>query len=121
MDGYRPGTYGDAFADVYDDWYADLQDPEAVADLFTGRGQAGRILELGVGTGRLAWPLAARGRNVFGIDASAAMLSRLVNRQRSDGEVLAVRGDMARLPFAPEAFTTVFVAYNTLFNLPDRA
>jgi SAM-dependent methyltransferase len=121
MDGYQPATYGEAFADVYDDWYADLHDPEAVADVLSDSGPEGRILELGVGTGRLAWPLAARGQKVFGIDASAAMLSRLVDRERSTGEVLVVRGDMARLPFASETFTTVFVAYNTLFNLPDRA
>ena len=93
MDGYRPATYGDAFADVYDDWYADLHDPEAVADLLTASDPAGRILELGVGTGRLAWPLAARGRN--GVrhrcvrrDAEPARRSRTLRRGGSS----SVRG-----------------------------
>ncbi len=119
MDGYRPATYGDAFADVYDEWYPGLNDPEAVADLLDELRDGARVLELGVGTGRLARPLAARGRAVFGVDTSAAMLSRLVDHDRSNRRVLAARADMGQLPFAPGAFALAFVAYNTLFNLPD--
>jgi SAM-dependent methyltransferase len=119
MDAYRPGTYGDAFADVYDDWYPGRDEPEAVADLVEAVREGDRVLELGVGTGRLALPLAARGRAVFGVDTSAAMLSRLADRDQSHGRVLVARADMVQLPFAPGAFAVAFVAYNTLFNLPD--
>src|SRR5690606_25595654 len=67
MDGYDAATYGERFADVYDDWYGDLTDTEAcvaaVADL--ARSSAGEhtpaVLELGVGTGRIAVPLATTG------------------------------------------------------------
>jgi ubiquinone/menaquinone biosynthesis C-methylase UbiE len=119
MDGYRPETYGDAFADVYDDWYRDLHDVSAVAERITALSRGGRVLELGIGTGRLAHPLAAIGVPVFGIDASAAMLRRLTTHGSEAPVPIAVRGDMAELPFSSEAFDTVFVAYNTLFNLPD--
>ena len=77
------------------------------------------MLELGVGTGRLARPLAARTATVFGVDASAAMLSRLVGHLETDATIHGVRADMARLPFASGTFALAFVAYNTLFNLPD--
>ena len=119
MDGYQASTYGDAFADVYDEWYPGLNDPEAVADLLDGLDDGGRVLELGVGTGRLARPLAARGRMVIGVDASAAMLSRLAGQAEVGGMTRGVKADMARLPLASGAFGLVFVAYNTLFNLPD--
>jgi len=79
-----PRSYGDTFADVYDDWYADLS-PTApfVASVLRLLGDApptansGRVLELGVGTGRLALPLATAGVAVTGLDASAAMLQQL--------------------------------------------
>ena len=59
MDGYRPESYGDAIADVYDEWYPmDAEGESAVAFLFEAS-RGGRVLELGVGTGKLAIPLAA--------------------------------------------------------------
>jgi SAM-dependent methyltransferase len=80
------------------------------------------VLELGVGTGRLAVPLAeaglASGLTVVGIDASAAMLARLAWRDPGS-LVTTVHGDMRYdLPGGP--FGLVFAAYNTLFNLTDE-
>ncbi|HEX2576325.1 MAG TPA: class I SAM-dependent methyltransferase [Aquihabitans sp.] len=116
MEGYDAATYGDRFVDVYDDWYGSITDTDAcVAALATLTPTGGRVLELGVGTGRLAIPLAALGFAVTGVDASAAMLDRLAAKPGGDG-VDAVLGDMA----APEVtgpFDLAFVAYNTLFNL----
>ena len=80
MDGYTRSTYGDAFADVYDDWYHDISDVDGTVDLLAdlAAGFAGLpVLELGVGTGRLALPLASRGYEVIGLDASQAMLAKL--------------------------------------------
>ena len=58
MDGYDDATYGDRFADVYDDWYDDPAGTDrAVATLYD-LAAGGPVLELGVGTGRLALPLA---------------------------------------------------------------
>jgi SAM-dependent methyltransferase len=118
--GYEASSYGDAFADVYDDWYADVSDVAATVGLVARRcadsgGTA--VLELGVGTGRLAVPLADAGLSVTGVDASRAMLDRLAVRD-PDGRVTAVLGDMVDdLPGGP--FDVVLVAYNTLFNVVD--
>jgi SAM-dependent methyltransferase len=122
MQGYGPTSYGDGFADVYDEWYAGLDDTEVAADVVgdlarraTGGDRPPRVLELGVGTGRLAIPMAARGLEVHGVDASAAMLDRL-RAGDPDGRVIVTTGDMVEdQPDGP--FDIVVVAYNTLFNL----
>ncbi len=117
---YDASTYGDAFADVYDDWYKGVSDVDTTADLVVALARQSRpagatVLELGVGTGRLALPLTARGLEVTGIDASTAMLTRLHERD-PDRRVRTVLGDMVDdLP--PGPFDVVLIAYNTFFNL----
>ena len=114
--GYTSSSYGDAFADVYDDWYREVSDIEATVSL-VGRlaGDGGTVLELGVGTGRLAIPLAHAGMRITGVDTSRRMLERLAASD-PDCEVVVVCGDMVDdLPDGP--FDVVLVAYNTLFNL----
>jgi SAM-dependent methyltransferase len=78
------------------------------------------VLELGVGSGRLALPLVARGIEVHGVDASAAMLERLRAKPGGDA-VRTTLGDMAAVPVddAPP-FAVVLVAFNTFFNLADE-
>ncbi len=116
MHGYDEQTYGDAFADVYDEWYHAVSDVDATVALVTElAGSGGRVLELGVGTGRLAVPMAAAGLDVTGLDASSAMLDRLRDADAS-GSVHVVHGSMVDgLP--PGPFDVVLIAYNTLFNL----
>lgn len=122
VEGYDDTTYGKAFADVYDEWYAGISDVDTtVADLADLAGD-GPVLELGIGTGRLAVPLAERltSTTVIGIDSSVDMLDRL-RRHGLPGNLRALRGDMVDdLPSGP--FALVFVAYNTFFNLltPER-
>lgn len=113
-----PADYGDAMADVYDDWYA-FADTDATVTRLAGLAGGGPVLELGVGTGRLALPLAALGLEVHGLDGSARMLERL--RAKPGSERLHLHeGDMAGpLPLGP--FRLVVVAVNTLFNLPSAA
>jgi SAM-dependent methyltransferase len=124
VEGYRPSTYGDRFADVYDDWYGDVSDTGATVDrvaALAAEAGSGPVLELGAGSGRLAVPLAERGLTVWALDASAAMLARLAARPGGD-RVVAVQGDMADLdlgPGAPPGFAVVLCAFNTLFNLTD--
>jgi SAM-dependent methyltransferase len=122
--GYDAASYGDAFADVYDDWYAEISDVAATVRLLAALTPAGAdVLELGVGTGRLAIPLAAalaaQGSRVDGLDASAAMLDRLAANDRA-GAVRPMLGEMGSgLP--PGPYGLVFVAYNTFFALPTAA
>ena len=80
-DGFRPDTYGEAFAEVYDAWYGQVSDAPAVARYLAGRTGTGPVLELGVGTGRLAQPLVEAGLRVVGLDASAAMLAHCAARR----------------------------------------
>lgn len=119
MDGYGPQTYGDRWADVYDDRYADVSDTEGTVERLADLAAGGRVLELGIGTGRIALPLLARGLEVVGLDASPEMLRLL--RAKPGPPVAAVRGDMASLPFRAASFAVVFAAFNTLLNLPDAA
>ena len=116
VDGYDEATYGDRFVDVYDDWYGSITETDACVDALTTLADQGPVLELGVGTGRLAIPLAAQGLDVTGIDASAAMLDRLTAKPGGD-RVSTVLADMAAPPIEEQRFALVFVAYNTLFNL----
>jgi SAM-dependent methyltransferase len=122
MDGYTHSSYGDAFADVYDDWYHDLGDLEStvafLAELAAPLAPL-PVLELGVGTGRLAVPLAGRGLQVVGLDASTEMLVKLGTNDPS-GSVATCLGDMVDdQPAGP--FGLVFVAFNTFFNLLSEA
>lgn len=110
----RPDLYGESFADVYDEWYAEVTDAEATAALVADRCGAGPVLELGVGTGRLVEPMVAYGLDVVGLDASTAMLARCAARGL-DAEL--VQADMAVLPFAEQTFGAALIAFNTLFNL----
>ncbi|HEX7094822.1 MAG TPA: class I SAM-dependent methyltransferase [Acidimicrobiales bacterium] len=124
MDGYDADTYGRGFADVYDDWYGTISDVDAtvegVARLAAEAG-GDRVLELGVGTGRLALPLARRGLTVVGIDASAEMLTRL-RAKDPEGRVCTVLGDMAAVGEHDIGgpVSVVFAAFNTFFNLTTR-
>lgn len=119
MTGYEADSYGNAFADVYDDWYTDVSDIEACTTTVAELAQDGRVLELGVGTGRLAIPLAQLGPEVVGVDASTAMLDRLAAND-SRRLVTAHRMDMsAELPTGE--FDVVFIAYNTFFNLTSAS
>lgn len=129
VEGYCASTYGDAFADAYDRWYTSVSDLDStVAAILRCGGGAAHVLELGVGTGRIALALVQAGLSVVGVDSSAAMLERL-NDNDPDQRVVSVHGameDLAELsrsgdPPFDELFDVVLIAYNTLFNLiePD--
>jgi SAM-dependent methyltransferase len=121
---YSAPTYGDRVAEVYDDWYGgarNIRGPshadDAVAFL-SGLAGKGRALELGIGTGRIALPLAARGVRISGIDASAAMVEKL--RAKPGGENIAVTiADFAGVP-AKGQYSLIYVVFNTFFALPTQ-
>lgn len=119
MDGYDPAAYGDAWAEFYDQVHARLPDTSDAVDTLARLSGGGPVLELGVGTGRLALPLAARGVEVHGVDASQAMLDRL--RGKPGGAGLTVtRADFATIDL-DRSFAVVVLVFNTLFNLPTQA
>ncbi len=128
MQGYDSTSYGEAFSDVYDDWYADITDVartvETLVELATATPTL-PIVELGIGTGRLAVPLASAVHPlaVWGIDSSPSMLGRIAAKQPTDN-LQTVLGDMVEGlgDVCPgQAFGVVFVAFNTFFNLATRA
>ena len=123
----EPPLYGDAFADVYDEWYEHVTDAPATARALHALSGGGNLLELGIGTGRIAIPLAALlapGRSVWGIDESDAMLTACrtklahINPSVAD-RIHLLHGDMASdLPSGP--FSVVFCTFNTFFNLDSQ-
>jgi len=120
VEGYGSETYGDRIADVYDEWYGDpdAPDTQAAVETLAELAAGGPVLELAVGTGRLALPLAKRGLAVHGIDASEAMLAKL--RAKAGGAAVAVTvGDFADVAVEGR-FSLVYVAFNTLFALQSQ-
>lgn len=106
-------SFGPRVAAVYDD-VPRGDEAAAVARLAMIAGD-GPALELAVGTGRIALPLAATGLRVDGVELSAAMIERL--RAKPGGEALAVTcGDMAAVEL-PDRYRLVYIVFNSLMNL----
>ena len=114
---YDAAAYGDSCADFYDQLYPRL--PAAVLSRLIQLAGGQPILDLGIGTGRAAIPLARRGCEVWGIHASEAMLRRL--QERAAGlPVRAVRSDLASFA-VPQRFGLIGSLVNTLALLPPEA
>jgi len=116
MNFYSDETYGEHVAGVYDDWYSDY-DPQAVDTLAVLAG-GGRALELGVGTGRIALPLAAKNIEVHGIDAAPSMISRLRAKAGSE-HITLTQSNFADVPVEGE-FALVYIVFNTFFALSTQ-
>src|SRR5438067_11782816 len=110
---YGARFFGEREAAVYDELASDMFDPAVVApvvETLADLAGEGRALEFGVGTGRIALPLVARGVRVFGIDASEAMVARL--RAKTGGEDIDVTiGDFATTRVDGE-FSLVYLVFN---------
>jgi len=113
--------FGEAVAVRYDERYESLASPDVVSpivDFLAGVAGEGPALELGIGTGRIALPLAARGVAVRGIDLSEAMVERL--RAKPGGAELEVTiGDFARTR-VEGSFSLVYLVANTIMNLTTQ-
>jgi SAM-dependent methyltransferase len=115
MADYAASTYGDRIAEVYDTYPHLPKDTDDAVEFLASIAGRGRVLELGIGTGRVALPLAARGLRVSGIDASQAMVKRL--RAKPGGKELAVAiGDFAEVK-VPGQYSLIYVVFNTFFAL----
>ena len=115
MEGYGPNTYGDRHAEVYDDLYERAFDVVGAVEMLARLAGEGRALELAIGTGRIAIPLASTGVEVVGIDASQAMVAKL--RQKVGGRDIEVHmGNFADVE-VDGPFSLVYVVFNTFFAL----
>jgi SAM-dependent methyltransferase len=118
MRNYGPETVGELNADEYDL----LHNPgttEAAIELLSEFALPGRTLELAIGTGRVALPLAERGCRIEGIEASPLMVEKL--RQKPGGHGIPVTiGDMSEVK-ADGMFDFIFLIFNTLYNLTSQA
>ena len=121
MKNYEPiMSFGEDVAETYDDVQRFSKTPSrsdraAAVAFLEKQADGGSALELAIGTGWIALPLAARGIRVDGVDISPAMVERL--RAKPGGEQISVTiGDFADVP-VPSNYRLIFVVANTLFNL----
>ena len=113
--------FAGSVARAYDQASADMFEPavvEPAVQYLAGLAGSGRVLELGIGTGRLALPLCRRGISVHGIDLSQDMVQIL--RSKRDAERIDVTvGDFARVR-VPGFFHLAYVVFNTFMNLTTQ-
>jgi SAM-dependent methyltransferase len=118
MKNYHPHMSFDEDAAATYDTDPDVsqrRETEAAVAFLAGLASGDPALELAIGTGRIALPLAARGVRVDGIDFSPAMVAKL--RAKPGGDKLAVTmGNFADVAI-PGAYRLIYVVFNTLFNL----
>ena len=118
------GYFGEEIAVNYDADTSGMHDESVVAavvDVLAGLAGDGAALEFGIGTGRIALPLASRGVPVSGIDLSRPMVERL--RAKPGGDAIQVTiGDFAAADGGPAgSFALVYLVYNTIMNLTTQA
>ena len=118
----RDGYFGERVATAYDQSTSEEFDPGVIAqtvDFLESLADRGRALELGIGTGRIALPLAQRGVPVHGIDLSQAMVDQL--RAKPGSEAIGVTvGDFATTKVGG-TFSVAYLVYNTIMNLTTQA
>jgi SAM-dependent methyltransferase len=116
-DDYTDASYGDRIAGVYDEHYLGpfAEDTAAAVSFLAEIAKGGPALELGIGTGRVALPLAASGMEVHGIDASELMIAQM--RTKPGGDDIGVTiGSFADFELG-RRFRLVYVVFNTFFGL----
>ncbi|WP_433551474.1 class I SAM-dependent methyltransferase [Micromonospora zamorensis] len=110
-----PGLFGRLWAADYDG--PGNPDPAPAVDFLADLANGGPVLELAIGTGRVALPLAERGLTVHGVEASEEMVAHLRAKPGGD-QIPVVVADMADVPVKGE-FRLAYLVFNTLFNLVD--
>ena len=113
--------FGERVAERYDESTADLSDAAAVdpvVDFLVDLCSEGTALELGIGTGRIALPLAQRGIRVHGIDLSQAMVAKLRAKPGASNIGVTV-GDFATTT-VEKRFSVAYLVFNTIMNLTTQ-
>jgi SAM-dependent methyltransferase len=116
-DPFDPAEYGRSAARDYDKLHAGL-DPSAAVETLAGLAGGGPVVEFGIGTGRLALPLAERGLAVHGIDGSPEMAA-LLHSKPGGQEIPVVVGDFSQAT-AGNDFRLAVLALNTIYALPSQ-
>ncbi len=114
-----PDRFGEEIAASYDS--SDMFKPETVdpvVDFLAAAAGRGAALEFGIGTGRIALPLAQRGVPVHGIDLSTAMVARL-RAKRGGGDIETTIGSFATTTVQRQ-FSLVYLVFNTIMNLTTQ-
>jgi SAM-dependent methyltransferase len=120
--GDDDGYFDERVAARYDESAAEMFDPavvDPVVDLLVELAGSGRALELGIGTGRIALPLAQRGVPVHGIELSKAMVARL--RAKPGGEDIGVTIGNFATTTVDGTFSAAYLVFNTIMNLTTQA
>lgn len=115
MGEYDEATYGERIADVYDTLSQIPKDTDEAVGFLAKLAGDGRVLELGIGTGRIALPLRARGIRIEGLDASPAMVAQL-RRKPGGQDIHVTMGNFRDVP-VDGRFSLIFIAFNTFFAL----
>lgn len=120
MNDYTAATYGDKIADVYDQMYPMRANVRPTVDALSKLAGNGPALELGIGTGRVALPLAERGIEVHGIDASQAIVAKM--RAKPGGADIPVTiSDFSEFSLeGDKKFPLIYVVFNTLFQATSQ-
>ena len=113
-----PTSYGRRIADIYDALYEQTLPTEPAVTRMVELAEGGAVLELGVGTGRLALPLAARGIEVHGVDSSPDMVEQL-HAKPGGRDIPVVIGDFATVRIE-RRFRLVVLAFNTIVSAPTQ-
>lgn len=113
MKDYRPESYGERIAGVYDEMYSEF-DPAAITTL-SQLADGGRALELGIGTGRIALPLTQAGIEVSGIDVSEAMVARL-HAKAAAKSIHVTLGNFVDVA-VDGRFALIYILFNTFYQL----
>jgi SAM-dependent methyltransferase len=121
MLGMPEDHFGERVAERYDESSADMFDSavvDPVVDFLVVLARDGAALELGIGTGRIALPLARRGVRVHGIDLSQAMVARLRAKPGAD-QIGVTIGDFATTT-VEGTFSVAYLVFNTIMNLTTQ-
>jgi hypothetical protein len=113
--------FDERVAEPFDERYAYQADPAIVDPMVASLAELagdGDALEFGIGTGRIAVPLAGRGVRVHGIDLSEAMVARLRAKPGADGIGVTI-GDFATAT-VDGRFSVVYLVANTIMNLTTQ-
>lgn len=119
MENYSIESYGDQLSDHYDRIYQEFPPYAGQIEFLQAKAMGRTALELGVGTGRVALPLAASGVPVLGLDSSENMLQLLM--KRTNGlPIQGIKGDASDFSIDNTGISLAFAVFNLVFLLPSR-